>query len=165
MTAPVPVFAAPGISPPGGESYLWRCTEKRFDFSLYPSTAIVQLELHRVGRHAEPGDLLHLEPHICIDDIVGEDAAAREELAILVEVLERHVERMTYCWNVLRLLGLEVVQVLVRRIAGMDLVLNAVEARHHHGREGEVRVRAGIREAHFDAARFRVRHERDADRG
>src|SRR3569833_550544 len=164
MTAPVPVFAAPGLSPPGGESSLWRCTEKRFDFTLYPSTAIVQLELHRVGRHAEPGDLLHLEPHIRIDDVVGEDSTAREDLAILVEVLERHVERMAHWWNVLRLLGLEVVQVLVRRIAGMDLVLNAVEARQHHGREGEVRVCAGIREAHFDTSGFRVRHERNADR-
>ncbi len=71
---------------------------------------------------------------------------------------------MTHCWNVLRFLGLEVVEVLVRRIAGVDLVLNAVESGHHHGGEREVRIRARIGETHFDTPRLRARDERNADR-
>ena len=48
---------------------------------------------------------------------------------------------------------------------GMDLVLHAVEARHHHRGEREIRIRRRIREAHFDAARLRARHVRNAERG
>jgi hypothetical protein len=36
----------------------------------------------------------------------------------------------------------------------VDLVLDAVDAGHHHRGEREVRVARRIREAHFDAARF-----------
>src|SRR6185295_6943661 len=63
---------------------------------------------------------------------------------------------MTHGGDVLRLFRLEVIQVLVRGVAGMDLVLDAVEAGHHHGGERKVRIVARVREAHFDTARLRV---------
>ena len=47
----------------------------------------------------------------------------------------------------------------------MNLVLDAVEAGHHQGAEGEVRIRGRIREAHFDAARLRITDVRNPNRG
>src|SRR6185503_17221676 len=58
-----------------------------------PLGRVVHLELDRVRGHAEALHLLVLEPDVRIDHVVGEDAAAREEGAVLVEVLERLVER------------------------------------------------------------------------
>ncbi|MEY3839648.1 MAG: hypothetical protein RIR08_381, partial [Pseudomonadota bacterium] len=118
-----------------------------------------------MGGHAEPRDFLHLQIDVGVEQVVGEHAAAGEELAVLVEVLERHVERMAHRRDVLRFFGLEIVQIFVRRVARVDLVLDAVEAGHHHRRECEVRIRGRIREAHFDATCLRVRHPGDADRG
>ena len=67
--------------------------------------------------HAQPRDFLHLEPDVRVDHVVGEDAAFLEEAAVLVERLKRHVERVADRRDVLGFLGLEVVEILVRRVA------------------------------------------------
>src|SRR6187549_2613470 len=96
------------------------------------STAVVHVELDRMSGHAEARDFLCLQSDVSVDHVVGEHTTARQELAILVQVFECHVERVAHLRNVLLFLRLEVVQILVGRFARMDLVLNAVEARHHH---------------------------------
>ena len=48
----------------------------------------------------------------------------------------------------------QIVQILVDRLARMDLVLHAVQACHQHRGEAQVRIGRRIREAHFDAARL-----------
>src|SRR5688500_7183315 len=55
------------------------------------SGRVIHLELDRVRRHAEALHLLVLERDVRIDHVVGEDPAAGEELAVLVERLERLV--------------------------------------------------------------------------
>src|SRR5258708_20919449 len=90
------------------------------------SGRVVHLELDGMGGYAEARDLLHLERDVRIDHVVGEDSAPREEGAVLVERLERLVERGARMRHLRRLLGLEVVEVLVERIARVDLVLHAV---------------------------------------
>src|SRR4051794_18894989 len=60
---------------------------------LAASRREVHVELDRMRRHAEALHFLVLEGDVRIDHVVGEDAAAREELAVLVERLERLVER------------------------------------------------------------------------
>src|SRR5487761_716387 len=62
--------------------------------TIFSSAAVVQLHLHRVGRHAKPRHLLHLQADVSVDHVIGEYAAAGEELAILVEIVDRHVERV-----------------------------------------------------------------------
>ena len=47
----------------------------------------------------------------------------------------------------------------------MDLVLDAVETGHEHGREGQIRIGGGVREAHLHALRFRAWPQRDAAAG
>ena len=83
----------------------------------------------------------------------------------LLEALERLVQRAGQLGNVLQLLGRHAVDVLVERLARVDLVLDAVEAGHEHGREGEVAVAGRVRRAELDALGLRAgRVHRDADR-
>ena len=78
------------------------------------------------------------------------------------QAVERLLERRADVRHLLRLFRRQVVEVLVDRVARVDLVLHAVQARHQHRGEREVGVRRRIREAHFDAAAVRARHVRDA---
>ena len=78
---------------------------------------------------------------------------------------ERLAQRAADRRDLLQLLRRQVVEVLVHRLAGMDLVLDAVEAGHQHRGEGEVGVRARIGEADLDALGLRVVGDRDAAGG
>src|SRR5690242_14275085 len=60
------------------------------------SEAVVHLVFDRMRRHPEARDLLHLEFDVRVDHVVGEDAAARHELAVAVEAVERLVERCAW---------------------------------------------------------------------
>src|SRR3546814_6919090 len=80
-----------------------------------------------------------LQLDVGVDLVVGEHAALGEEGAVLIEVLQRLAQRAADRRDVGQLLGRQVVQVLVHRVAWMDLVLDAVEAGHQHRREAEIR--------------------------
>ena len=67
--------------------------------------------------------------------------------------------------DLLQFLRRQVVEVLVHRRAGIDLVRDAVEARHQHRREGEIGVGRRVGEAHLDALGLRVRRPRNTARG
>jgi hypothetical protein len=114
--------------------------------------------------HAQLRDLLHLERDVAVDDVVGEDAAGGQELAVLIQFVQRLIQRIADLRDGLLLFRRQVVEVLVHGIARVDLVLDAVEAGHHHGRERQVRVAHGVREANLDASRLRVCVMRDTDR-
>src|SRR3546814_4293563 len=98
---------------------------------------------------------------VCSSDlqIVREDATLGQELAILVQAFQRHVEAMADARDLLVLFRRQMVEILVRGFARVDLVLDAVETGHHHRREREVRIGQRVREAHFDAAPLRIRSE------
>src|SRR5690348_7503829 len=57
------------------------------------SGRVVHLELDGVRGHAEALHLVVLERDVRVEHVAREDAAAREELAVVVQVLERFVER------------------------------------------------------------------------
>src|SRR5262245_32240958 len=50
---------------------------------------VIHVELDGVGGHLEAFDLGHLELEVGVDHVVGEDAALLQEVAVLVEVVER----------------------------------------------------------------------------
>src|SRR5687767_6008726 len=102
--------------------------------------AVIHLELYRMGRHAEGGQLFLLERHVGVQHVVREHAAAREEFAVLVELLQRLLERMAHLGHARGELRRQIVQILVDRVSGIYLVLYAVQSRHHHGGECEIRV-------------------------
>src|SRR5690606_40749189 len=72
-----------------------------------------------------------------------------QERAVAIERLERLLQREADGRNLLLLLGRQVVQILVHRLAGVNLVLNPVESRHHHRGECEIRIRGAVRETHL----------------
>ena len=79
--------------------------------------------------------------------------------------VERLAQRSAHRRDALELGRRQVVEVLVHRIAGMDLVRDAVEARHEECREAQIGIGGRIREAHFDALGLGVGRVRDAARG
>ena len=66
--------------------------------------------------------------------------------------------------NLGRLFRLEVVEILVDRIAGVNLAVHTVQSRHQHRGKREIRIASRIGEAHFDPARLRARHVGHTDR-
>src|SRR5215467_14718622 len=97
--------------------------------------AVVHLELDRMRGHPEACDFLFLERYVGIEHPVRKHTAASQKLAVTIEAFERFFERSTWVRHFRSLLGLEIVEVLVERIAGMDLVLHPVESGHKHCRE------------------------------
>ncbi len=82
------------------------------------------------------------------------------------EGLQGVQQRVRHLRDVLGLLGRQLVEVLVDRLVRLDAVLDAVQARHHLRREGEVRVARSVRRAELDALGLGVRaRDRDADGG
>ena len=71
---------------------------------------------------------------------------------------------MTDGWDLRVLFGGQIVQVLIRRIARIDLVLNPIKSRHHHGGESKIWVAQWIREAALNAAAFVAGDIRNPDR-
>ncbi len=74
----------------------------------------------------------------------------------LSRLAERLTQRAAHGRDALQLLWRQVVEILVHRRARIELVLDAVEARHQHRRESQVRVGERIGEADFDALGLRV---------
>src|SRR5271166_5499723 len=99
------------------------------------SVGIVHVELDRVRRHLEAIDVSHLELDVAVDEVVIEHVARLEEHAVLVEAGEGFAQRPADRRNLLQFLRRQVVEILVHGRAGIDLVLNAVEAGHQHRRE------------------------------
>lgn len=66
-------------------------------------------------------DLLHLHGDVGIDEVVGEDAAAGQELAVTVKIFERLIKRRTDGRNLGVFLRRQIVEVLVGRFAGWIL--------------------------------------------
>src|SRR5260370_20529776 len=90
------------------------------------SRRIIHLELDRMRSVLEPDHFLHLELDVHLDEIVVEHPAGFEELAVLVEIAERLAQRPAHRGDLLELARRQVVEVLVDRRAGIELVLDAV---------------------------------------
>ena len=86
-----------------------------------------------------------------LDDIAGEDVAFEQKVVVFLQGIERGFERSGTARDLGQLFGGKVVEILVERLARVDLVHDAIEARHQHRREGQVRIAGGIGEADFDA--------------
>jgi hypothetical protein len=130
-------------------------------FETRRSDAVVHVELDRMGRGFEAHDVFHLEVDVTVDEIVGENIALLEVVAVGREAVDRFAQAGAHGRHVFQFLRRQIVEVLVHGIAGMDLVFDAVQARHQHRREGEVGVGRGIGEADLDAFALRRGGKRD----
>src|SRR5262245_41763442 len=67
------------------------------------SSRVVHLELDRMRGVLEADHFLHLELDVAVDEVVVEHAADLEELAVLVELLQRLAERAAHGRDLLEL--------------------------------------------------------------
>src|SRR6185312_15139310 len=104
----------------------------------YRLQRVVHVELDRVGTGAVAGDLLHLQRDVGVDEVVREYAAGLEEVAILVQRIQRAIEAGTHLRDIAFFFRRQVVQVFVGRRTRIDLVEDAVQASHQQRGEGEV---------------------------
>src|SRR5260221_695927 len=114
---------APGISP---EASSWRV--------MGALDVAVEHELPGVRPKRDRVDLflaLVLDPGV--DDVLGENPAFEQERVVLLQGVERLRERARHRLDLRLFLALELVDVLVDRLWGKDLVLDAVESGHQAG--------------------------------
>src|SRR6266568_220799 len=98
--------------------------------------ARVGVELPRVRAQADRVDLaLALVADPGLDHVGGEDVALEHEGVVLLQRVERLVQRAGDLRHRRQLLGRQLVEVLVERAEGLDLVADPVQAGHQHGRE------------------------------
>src|ERR1019366_4677533 len=124
---------------------------------------VIEKELVRRGAHPDRIEFLvafELEP--LVDRVLREHVALDQELVVLLDGVERLFKAARHVRDVFELLGRKTVDVLVHRIARVDLVLDPVDTGHQHRAEREVRVAARVRETDLHAAGLRVR-SRDRD--
>src|SRR5207247_1717899 len=82
-----------------------------------------------------------------VDDVLGEYAALQQVAVVDLEGVQDLLQRSGDLPDQRRLLGRQVVQVLVDRVGWLDLVLHSVKAGLEHRREGEVWVARWVRRA------------------
>ena len=127
--------------------------------------AVVHVEFDRVGRHADLVDFIHLQGDAGIDPVVGEDAAAGQELTILVQRGQSFVggwRRRSGSLHPLPAAG-RTGSCRPGRPGGSCSGYRP--DRPSTGREAQVRVGDRIREAGLDTAGLVGRDVRHADRG
>src|SRR5438445_7624281 len=88
--------------------------------------------------HLEALDFGHLQFDEAVDEVVVEYAAVLEERAVLVETFQRLAQATAYRRDRLEFFLRQIVEILIHRRTRIELVPDAVEARHQHRREGEV---------------------------
>ena len=106
-----------------------------------------------------------LQVEVAFDLVFGEHAAFGEEVVVSVKAVDGFLQAAADGWNLGQFCGWKIIQVLIHGRARVDLVGNAVKARHDDRREAQIGVGRGIREAHFHALGFRVAGEGNAARG
>src|SRR3989337_307243 len=130
------------------------------------SAVEVEEELVRRRPHLDGVDLgvdLVLDP--LLDDVRREDVALEQEVVIVLQGLQRLLQRARRGRDVGQLLGGEGVDVLVERLAPVDLFLDAVPSRHQHRRECDVAVAGRVGGPELRPLRLpRRRVHRDPDR-
>src|SRR5579885_3772614 len=89
---------------------------------------VIHLVFDRVRRVLEADHVLHLEVDVGVDEVLVEHAALQEIVVVGVKRSERFAQRAADGQNLLQLGRRQIVQVLVHRRAGIELVLDTVEA-------------------------------------
>ena len=87
----------------------------------------VERVLERVHRSAVRRHFFLLHRDVGVDQVIREDTATGQELAVLIEVSQGFREIAADRRDLGVLFGRQIVQVLISRIARVDLVLDAVE--------------------------------------
>src|SRR5947209_19531245 len=134
-----------------------------------PKELNIEVQRELPGVRAEPHRVhlvlaLVLDPRL--DDVRREHVALEEPVVRLLEVVQDDAEVAGQLLDLLRLRRLQLIQVLVDWLAGVDFVGDAVEAGHQARREGEIGVARVVRRPELDSlGTFGLRVHPDADAG
>src|SRR5439155_23355954 len=116
------------------------------------SDVVVEPELPRV--RTQP-DLIELARALVlearVDHVLSENHDIQEERVVGLQRVQDLLEGAGNLLHLCRLLGREIVQVLVDRVWRLDLVLHPVEPGHEHRAERQVRVARGTGRPELDA--------------
>src|SRR5437667_901411 len=126
---------------------------------------VVEVELPGMGAQSH---LVYLARQLVVepglDHVRSEDLAFEKEVVVARERGERLTERTGDVGDSLLLLTLQLIDVLVQRAGGLDLVLDPVQAGHEHRCESEIGVAGGVRRSELDSLLLRARGiDGDAD--
>src|SRR5579862_5271762 len=83
------------------ETRTQRCVRAVLNQGASGSQGVIHVELDGMCGHAQPRHVLHLESDVGVNHVIGEHTAALQELPVLVQVLERHVEGVAHLRDVL----------------------------------------------------------------
>src|SRR5881397_3902757 len=113
----------------------------------------VPIELVRRGPERGLQVLVELQLLVLLEEVLREDRL--QEHVVRLQMFDRFLQGAGQLADavLLALTRAEMVQVLVHRIAGVDLPLDAVQAGAQHRGEGEVRVASRVRCPVFDPLR------------
>src|SRR3990172_11028506 len=107
-----------------------------------------------MGPKADRIDLvlsLVLDPGV--DGVLGEDIALQEELMVGLKGIKDLIKTARQGLDSLGLFRLQLIEILVDRLARVDLLLDAVDPPHQHGAERQIGVAAWIRSPELDPLR------------
>ena len=118
---------------------------------------VVHLVFDRMRGVLEADHFRHLQVDVAVDEVVVEHAAGLEELAVLVEFFRAPgAANRTPSGSASARPAADRRDPCPSPIAGIELVLDAVEAGHQHRGKAEIGIGERIGEAHLDALGLRV---------
>src|SRR5690554_77865 len=125
---------------------------------------VVKIKLDRMSGHVDLCDFFTLQLDVGIQHVVGEYTTLGEELTILLQGIQGFGQRSDHGRDLFGFFRRQVVQILVGRVARVDLVLDTVQAGHQQCRKAQVGVGCRVREACFNTTCFRAGGVRNTQR-
>ena len=104
---------------------------------------VVEIEIKRRHGHFSAEHVLALFGDPGVDQVVGEDAAASEELTVTVKTVKRNLEVRRNGRDLGVFFGRQIVEVLVSRFARVDLVLKTLPSAKPRSRGKSCRADQG----------------------
>src|SRR6266700_2378390 len=89
------------------------------------------------------------------EKLFGEDVAFEEEGVVFFQGIQGIFERAWHGGNFCKLLWTEIVDVLVKRLAGINLAFDTIQTCHEHGSERQVWIAARVWRTELYALGFR----------
>src|SRR6185436_20784242 len=91
-----------------------------------------------------------------LDQSLAEDTTLEQELMVLLQTAQRFIQAAWHRADFRRLFRLEIVQILLRRLTGIDLVFDSVQPCHQHGWKCQVGIGGWVGKTHLNPLGLRA---------
>src|SRR5262249_24282687 len=92
------------------------------------------------------------DPHV--QKVLSEDIALQQEIVIALQGLDRLIQTAENLRHFGHFFRRQFVEVLIHWLAGIDLILNAIQTRHHHRGKGQIGIGGRIGRTIFNGLGF-----------